>query len=614
MLRRKPYKPEQLNKVMLPEHAPFSPDQRRAVDTALAGLDASQRFWLAGYLSASALPAAAAATTATAAAAPAKLTVLYGSESGNAEKLADLSAKEAKKRGFQAAVKNMADISPADLAKVDNLLVIVSTWGDGDPPETAIRFYKEFMNGSAVELPKLRYSVCALGDTAYEKFCQTGKDIDSRLENLGAKRISPRQDCDVEFEELHAGWLDAALKALTPAAVSASPVAVSASPIAPVAAPAGVEYGKKNPFPAELLEKVLLNGEGTSKETWHYELSLEGSGLSYEPGDALAVVPVNAPDLVEGVLKAARLAGSEEVEVKGSGTKILADALREDFDITALSRAVLTKLQALSGSARLAALLAEDSKDQLKDYQWGRWIADAIADFAADGLPAAGLVSLLRKLPPRLYSIASSPLAHPGEVHLTVASVRYQAHGVGRKGVASTYLADLVQQGGSVPVYTHQNKNFRLPASADTPVIMVGPGTGVAPFRAFVEHRAALGTPGRNWLFFGDQRYTYDFLYQVEWQEHLKDGALSRLDVAFSRDQPEKVYVQHRLLERSKELYAWLQEGGHFYVCGDASRMASDVHEALLAVVAKEGSLSREAAETYVEDLKKTRRYQRDVY
>jgi sulfite reductase (NADPH) flavoprotein alpha-component len=259
-------------------------------------------------------------------------------------------------------------------------------------------------------------------------------------------------------------------------------------------------------------------------------------------------------------------------------------------------------------------LLADDAKDQLKDYQWGRWIADAIADFAPGGLSAADLVSIFRKLPPRLYSIASSPLAHPGEVHLTVASVRYQAHGQPRKGVASTYLADLVEKGAHVPVYTHHNKNFRLPASADVPVIMVGPGTGVAPFRAFVEHRAALGQGGKNWLFFGDQRYTYDFLYQVEWQEHLKDGNLSKLDVAFSRDQPEKVYVQHRMLERAKELYGWLQEGAHFYVCGDASRMASDVHEALISVVEKEGKLPREAAEAYVEDLKKSKRYQRDVY
>ncbi|TAE75961.1 MAG: sulfite reductase [NADPH] flavoprotein alpha-component [Verrucomicrobia bacterium] len=592
---------------MLPEHAPFSPDQRRAVEIVLAGLDVSQRFWLAGFLSAG---TAAASAPAVSAVAPVKLTVLYGTESGNAEKLADLSVKTAKKRGFQATAKNMSDIAPADLAKFENLLVVVSTWGDGEPPESATAFYKEFMNGAVPSLKKLRYSVCALGDTAYEKFCQTGKDIDARLESLGGTRILDRQDCDVEFDEPHAAWLDAALKAFGPAEAGGAAAVFGTSAVAPVAA----EFGKKNPFPSELLEKVLLNGKGTSKETWHYELSLEGSGITYEPGDALAVIPVNAPDMVEGILRASKLSGAEEVEVKGVGGKLLADALREDFDITALSRAVLTKLQALSGSSQLAALLADDAKDRLKDYQWGRWIADAIADFAPDGLAAADLATIFRKLPPRLYSIASSPLAHPGEVHLTVASVRYQAHGQSKKGVASTYLSDLVAQGGQVPVYTHQNKNFRLPSASDAPVIMVGPGTGVAPFRAFVEHRAALGHGGKNWLFFGDQRYTYDFLYQTEWQEHLKDGNLSRLDVAFSRDQPEKVYVQHRMLERAKELYGWLQEGAHFYVCGDASRMAHDVHEALVSVVEQQGGFSRELAEAYVEDLKKSKRYQRDVY
>ncbi len=601
MLGRIGYKPEQQTKVMLPEHAPFSPDQRRAVDLALAGLDASQRFWLAGFLSAAA-PASAPAVSP----GSTKLTVIYGTESGNTEKLADLSAKMAKKKGFQAAVKNMSDLAPADLAKFENLLVIVSTWGDGEPPESATTFYKEFMNGAAPDLKKVRFSVCALGDTAYEKFCQTGKDIDARLESFGATRILPRQDCDVEFDEPHAAWLDAALKAFGPSAATAA-LEVAAIPVA-------TDFGKKNPFPSELLEKVLLNGKGTTKETWHYELSLEGSGLSYEPGDALAVIPVNSPDIVEGILKASKLSGSESVEVKGVGAKVLADALREDFDVTALSRAVLTKLQGFSGSEKLAALLADDAKDQLKDYQWGRWIVDAIADFAPDGLSAVDLAAIFRKLPPRLYSIASSPLAHPGEVHLTVASVRYQAHGQSRKGVASTYLSDLVEKGGQVPVYTHANKNFRLPASADTPVIMVGPGTGVAPFRAFMEHRAALGNPGKNWLFFGDQRYTYDFLYQTEWQEHLKDGNLTKLDVAFSRDQPEKVYVQHRMLERAKQLYAWLQDGAHFYVCGDASRMAHDVHEALISVVESQGGLAREVAEAYVEDLKKSKRYQRDVY
>lgn len=588
---------------MLPEHSPFSPDQRRTVADWIAGLTPVQRYWLAGYLSAS--EAAVPAPVATSAL---KLTILYGSESGNSEKLADLSAKEAKKRGFKATVKSMADSTPADLAKVENLLVIVSTWGDGDAPESAVAFHKQLLT-EKMALPKLRYSVCALGDTSYAKFCQTGKEVDARLAEFGASRVFPRQDCDVDYESAHRGWLEAALSSFGSGTAVNDTVVTSSAP-----APEAAVFGKKNPFPAELTERVLLNGEGSAKETWHYEFSLEGSGLNYQPGDALAVVPQNAPDVVEGLLKAAKLTGTEVVEVKERGSKPLMDALTEDFDITALSRPVLTKLQALTGSAKLAELLADDAKDKLKDYQWGRWIVDAIRDFPGKELAAHELVTIFRKLPPRLYSIASSPLAHPDEVHLTIASVRYQAHGLDRKGVASTYLADLVKTGDAVSIYTHENKNFRLPASADTPIIMVGPGTGVAPFRAFVEHRAALGNPGKSWLFFGDQRYSFDFLYQLEWQDHLKSGALTKLDVAFSRDQPEKIYVQDRLRERAKELYAWLEEGANFYVCGDASRMAHDVHEELITVVEKAGGKTREAAEAYVDELKKAKRYQRDVY
>ncbi|MBU6326542.1 MAG: sulfite reductase [NADPH] flavoprotein alpha-component, partial [Verrucomicrobia bacterium] len=282
--------------------------------------------------------------------------------------------------------------------------------------------------------------------------------------------------------------------------------------------------------------------------------------------------------------------------------------------ITGLSRSVLTKLNEASPHPQLTALLEESAKEQLKNYNYGREIVDAISDFAPNGLPAQTLASLLRKLPPRLYSIASSPLAHPDEVHLTVAAVRYNSHGRDRKGVASCFLADNAPTGQSVKVYTHANKNFRLPENGDTPIIMVGPGTGIAPFRAFVEHRAELGQSGKSWLFFGDQHYLYDFLYQLEWQEHLKNGTLSRLDVAFSRDQPEKIYVQQRIAEKGRDLYDWLQNGAHFYVCGDASRMASDVHDALVSVYQMHGGLSHEAAEAELEALKKSKRYQRDVY
>jgi sulfite reductase (NADPH) flavoprotein alpha-component len=587
---------------MFPEHAPFTPDQRRALESLLASLNPLQRGWLSGFLAGSA-PAAAPAVATTASA---KLTVLYGTESGNSEVLADRTVKAAKKRGFQAVMKNMSDFATADLAKASNLLLIVSTWGDGEPPETATSFYKDFM-ASEVSLASVKFSVCALGDTSYEKFCQTGKDLDAKLEKLGATRVAARVDCDVDYEDSYATWLDSALTALAP--TSAAPIAFEA-----VASVGTTEYGKKNPFPAETIDTVVLNGEGSHKETIHLEFSLAASGLSYEPGDALAVLPVNAPDVVKAILQAAKLTGNEEIEVKNVGRKLLADALREDYDITALSRAVLTKLAEAADSATLRELLAEDAKDRLKDFNNGREIIDALLAFAPNGLSAEALTGIFRKLPPRLYSIASSPLAHPDEVHLTVAAVRYETHGRERKGVCSTYLADLVKTGNPVQVFVQPNKNFRLPADGATPVIMVGPGTGVAPFRAFVEHRAALGSTGKNWLFFGDQHYTYDFLYQLEWQDFLKDGVLTRLDVAFSRDQPEKVYVQDRMIQQAQELYQWLEQGAHFYVCGDANRMAHDVHEALISIVENQAAVTREAAEAYVEDLKKTKRYQRDVY
>jgi sulfite reductase (NADPH) flavoprotein alpha-component len=590
---------------MLPEHAPFTPDQRTALDSLLASFDPVQRGWLSGYLAAS-------GSTATAVAAPVvaagKLTVLYGTESGNSETLAARAVKEAKKCGFQAVMKNMSDLSPADLAKVSNLLVIVSTWGDGEPPETAVSFYNEFME-TGVSLAGVRFSVCALGDTSYEKFCQTGKDIDTRLEVLGAHRVSDRQDCDVDYEDAFSAWLTRSLVALAPTAAVSS----VASEVSNTADPS-VDYGKKEPFPAELIDSVLLNGERSSKETLHIELPLTGSGMSYEPGDALAVVPVNAPDVVQSILDAAKLTGNEEIETKISGRKRLADALREDFDITALSRSVLTKLADVADSASLKALLADDAKDKLREFVTGRQIIDALIEFAPAGLSADALGGIFRKLPPRLYSIASSPLAHPGEVHLTVSAVRYHSEGRERKGVCSTYLVDLVKPGDAVPIFVQPNKNFRLPADGSLPIIMVGPGTGVAPFRAFVEHRAATGATGKTWLFMGDQHYLYDFLYQLEWQEHLKTGALSRLDVAFSRDQPEKIYVQHRMNENAAELYAWLEQGAHFYVCGDAIRMAADVHETLVSIVQAQGGKTREEAEAYVEDLKKNKRYHRDVY
>ena len=578
--------------IKIPDSAPFASGDRGRVEELVSGLTAEQRAWLVAHLG------GAGGSTG-------PLTILYGTESGNCEDLAALSASAAKKRGLKAKIRNMAEVSMEDLVGMENLLVIVSTWGEGDPPETAEEFYKTFME-SDVRLEKTRFSVCALGDTSYEDFCEIGKQMDTRLEAMGAERLVDRQDCDVEFDESHAAWLENVLGALGSGAANG---AAAAEPAVP-----SVAYGKKNPFPSEILDKVLLSGVGTKKETWHLELNLEGSGLAYEAGDALAVVPLNAQDIVDGVLKATGFDGATEIALKSGAKVSLREGLEKHLDITALSRSVAKKYAALNGSAELAALLADDNKEAFREYVDGRQIVDLFEDYPVGEAKAEDVAKILRPLPPRLYSIASSPKAHPGEVHLTVAAVRYETHGKSRKGVASTCLADLVGEGDAVSVFVQPNKRFRLPDNDDAPVIMVGPGTGIAPFRAFIEERGERGAKGESWLFFGDQHYTYDFLYQLELQEHLKSGALARLDVAFSRDQPEKVYVQDRMREKASELYAWLDSGAHFYVCGDANRMAGDVHEALLDIVAEHGGKSREEAEEFVGQLKKDGRYQRDVY
>lgn len=585
-----------------PTHAPLNDAQKQQLGAVLSTLNPEQTSWVSGFLAG----LQGAGGVAAAPVSDRKLTVLYGTESGNSEELAEQVFKTAKQKGFKASVVNMADTKPAELAGVENLLVVVSTWGDGEPPEAAEEFYNELMEGG-VDLSEVSFSVCALGDTSYDQFCQTGKEVDAQLEKLGATRLVGRVDCDVDFDDSFSEWSDSVWAELGSAAVATAATAVVGSGAFQV-------FDKKNPFPAEILENQLLSGDHSLKETIHLELSLDGSGLSYQPGDVLAVLPRNAGDVVESILKASGLAGDAQVELKNVGEKSLADALTVDLDITALSRNVMEAWQGVAGSDELEKLLSEDGKSDLKEWIEGRQIVDLVEQYPAANIEAQQLVDMLRKLPPRLYSIASSPKAHPGEVHLTVAAVRYESHDKSRKGVASTFLADDAPKGALVSVYLHENKNFRLPENGDTPIIMVGPGTGIAPFRAFVEERAETGAKGDTWLFFGDQRYNEDFLYQLEWQDHLKSGGLNRLDVAFSRDQPEKVYVQHKMEAQAADIWAWLEQGAHFYVCGDASRMAKDVNDTLLAIVQNQGGKSAEEAEAYLAGLKKDKRYQRDVY
>jgi sulfite reductase (NADPH) flavoprotein alpha-component len=594
---------------VVPSTAPLAPEQAASLNSLLNGLQADQLLWIEGFISGLRASSGRPAAVAVAPAATPGLTVLYGTESGNSETLADLTVKAAKALGFKAKAVNMADIKPAKLKDIENLLVIVSTWGEGDPPETAIDFYEAFMGDKAPKLPNTRFSVLGLGDTSYEEFCKMGIDFDARLEALGAKRIYDRVDADVDYDDDFAKWHKGALAALE---AEAKPAA-SATVAAPVAVAEPVKYSRKNPYTAELLERAMLNGEGSAKETIHLEFNLEGSGLTYEAGDALAVIPHNAEDVINDIIATTKLDAEAPVLIKEQDYT-LREALTSQLDVTAISLPVLKRYNEIAKDAKLEAMLDPVNKADLQSYLYGREIVDVLHDFPAKEITADALVGIMRKLPPRLYSIASSPKAHPGEVHLTVGVVRYDAHGRERKGVCSTYLAERIAEGNQAEVFVTPNKHFKVPTDGDAPMIMVGPGTGIAPFRAFVEERKEIGAKGKNWLFFGDQHYLTDFLYQTEWQDYLADGILTKLDVAFSRDQKEKVYVQDRMRENSKELYAWLEQGASFYVCGDASRMATDVDVALHDIVEQEGGLSKDDAAAYVKKLKSDKRYLRDVY
>lgn len=594
---------------VVPQSAPLAPERVASLNSLLKGLPADHLLWIEGYISGLRATSGAAALAVAAPVSAPELTVLYGTESGNSESLADLTVKAAKGKGFKAKAVNMADITVAKLKDIQNLLVIVSTWGEGDPPETASDFYEAFMGDKAPKLPNTRFSVLGLGDTSYEEFCKMGKDFDARLETLGAQRIYDRVDCDVDFDDDFAKWHNGALAVLE----AETKPATSSTAAAPVAAAAQVKYSRKNPYPSELTERVMLNGEGSAKETIHLEFSLEGSGLEYQTGDALAVVPHNAEDVVNSIIETTKLDPEAPVLIKEKEVS-LREALTRQLDVTAISLPVLKRYNEIVKDAKLTAMLDPAKKADLQAYLHGREIIDVLNDFPAKEITANALVGIMRKLPPRLYSIASSPKAHPGEVHLTVGVVRYDAHGRQRKGVCSTYLSDRISEGDKADVFVTANKHFKIPADNDAPMIMVGPGTGIAPFRAFVEERKAIGAKGKNWLFFGDQHYLTDFLYQTEWQEYLADGVLTKLDLAFSRDQKEKVYVQDRMRENSAELYAWLEKGASFYVCGDASRMATDVDLALHEIIEKEGGKTKEDAAAYVKKLKTDKRYLRDVY
>ncbi|WP_336155500.1 assimilatory sulfite reductase (NADPH) flavoprotein subunit [Bacillus sp. 204(2023)] len=599
-------------------NSPFNQEQAELLNRLLPTLTESQKIWLSGYLSAQSVsaqeaagtPAAAVSAEAPAPAVSKEVTVLYGSQTGNAQGLAENAGKQLEQSGFQVTVSSMSDFKPNQLKKVNNLLIVVSTHGEGEPPDNALSFH-EFLHGRrAPKLEDLRFSVLALGDSSYEFFCQTGKEFDQRLEELGGKRISPRVDCDLDYDEPAAEWLEGVLKGLNEAGGG------SAAPASAAASQTGESsYSRTNPFRAEVLENLNLNGRGSNKETRHVELSLEGSGLTYEPGDSLGVYPENDPELVELLLKEMNWDPEEIVTLNKQGdVRPLKEALISHYEITVLTKPLLEQAAQLTGNDELRELLAPGNEENVKAYIEGRDLLDLVRDYGPFSVSAQEFVSILRKMPARLYSIASSLSANPDEVHVTIGAVRYDAHGRERKGVCSILCAERLQPGDTLPVYVQHNQNFKLPKDPETPIIMVGPGTGVAPFRSFMQEREETGAEGKAWMFFGDQHFVTDFLYQTEWQNWLKDGVLTKMDVAFSRDTEEKVYVQHRMLEHSAELFEWLQEGAAVYICGDEKHMAHDVHHTLLEIIEKEGNMSREEAEAYLADMQQQKRYQRDVY
>jgi sulfite reductase (NADPH) flavoprotein alpha-component len=568
--------------VLLPAEAPFGAEQISALNSVFSTTTAEQRAWLSGFLAgvqAASAPAQAVPSAPPKARAP--LTILFGTESGNAEALAMRARKAAAKLGFAVKLADMADTTPAQMAEIPNLLLIASTWGEGDPPQRAVDFYEALMANDAPSFDKTRFAVLALGDRAYAQFCEIGRRIDERLVALGGARIVDRIECDLDFETPAGAWIDAALQQISQDAGETASEDTSVIHV-DFARPAGETWTRARPFEAGITEHVRLTGSRSTSDTRHLEVSLEGSGIAYEPGDSLGIVPRNDPVLVDAVLRATGLEGDAALRA----------SLGDRFDITTLTAKQIDDFAAQTGSAR-----------QTEEWVAGRQLIDLL-EASPHRLTPEQLTGLLRPLPPRYYSIASSRTAVGDTAHLLVASVRYHSLGRQRAGVASIDLNEQRKTGDRVSVFLRPNPHFRLPAEPSRPVIMIGPGTGVAPFRGFLQEREATGAKGRNWLVFGHRNYLHDFLYQLEWQDWIKDGLLTRLDVAFSRDQPDKRYVQHALWDARDDLLAWVADGAAVYVCGDASAMAKDVHDTLLRILGKDA----------LDGLRRAGRYLRDVY
>lgn len=573
---------------LIPADAPFS---------------AAQEAWLAGFIAG---VAAAGRRGGAAGDAPAAtIDVLFGTQTGNAEFVAGDVVAGARAHGLGGRATALDAVTPEQLAAMSHVLVVVSTYGEGEMPDNAGLFWEALQSDTAPRLEGLRYAVLGLGDRGYDDFCQAAKLIDTRLEQLGAGRLHDRVDCDVDFEEPAAAWTGAVLERLVAETGASGATGASARATAEQAhARPRSPWNKRTPYPSRLTENRLLSSPHSAKEIRHYEFDLGGSGITYEAGDALAVVPLNDETLVGDLLAHLGESGDQEE---------VAELLRTEREIRTPSKELIADLVERAPSSELAAVVAHGDRSDLDSWLWGRDVLDLLRDAGSKAPRLDELLPLLRPLQARQYSISSSPLAHPGSVHLTIASVRYGSGERTYGGVASTYLADRIGE-SPAGVYLQPNASFGIPSDDGAPMIMIGPGTGIAPFRGFLHERAARGASGRNWLFFGDRHRETDFVYEDELTRLREQGVLTELDLAFSRDQADKVYVQTRMRERSRELYAWLEEGAHVYVCGDASRMAKDVEAALLGVIAGQRGRGDDDAAEYLADLRRAKRYVRDVY
>ncbi|MCC8375273.1 MULTISPECIES: NADPH-dependent assimilatory sulfite reductase flavoprotein subunit [Photorhabdus] len=589
---------------------PVSPEQLVRLQSAIGDFSPTQLAWLSGYFWGMVNQQPQVQAVAPAVPAQETITLISASQTGNARRLAEQLREDLLAQKLNVNLFNAGDYKFKQIAQEKILIIIASTQGEGEPAEEAVALYKYLYSKKAPKLNGTVFAVFGLGDTSYERFCQAGKDFDNRLNELGAQRLLERVDADVEYQQVAAQWrkqLTGILKQRIPAATGTVTTSAQNRSVNEIFS---TSYTKQAPLTAALATRQKITGRGSDKDVRHIEIDLGDSGLRYQPGDALGVWFENDPELVDEVLNLLWLQGTEQVEVNGQKLS-LREALIRHVELTQNTSVIVEKYAVLAKDEKLFSLIAD--KQALQQYAHNKPIADMIRE-AASQPEAQQFIDLLRPLTPRLYSISSSQAEVENEVHLTVGMVRYEINGRVRTGGASGYLADRLQENGDIRIFIEHNDNFRLPADPRTPVIMIGPGTGIAPFRAFMQQREADGAEGKNWLFFGNPHFTEDFLYQVEWQRYVKDGLLTRIDLAWSRDQRHKVYVQDKLREQGEEVWCWIEEGAHLYVCGDANRMAKDVEHALLDIIAEHGGMDTEQADEFLSELRLERRYQRDVY